>query len=275
MRNPPCPAAAQVLGNAELRARYDQHGAEGLDVNFMDSAEFFAMLFGNDLFEHLVGELMITASARHGGELTAGELRRMQDARVQRLTVNVKAMLRRHVEGDAAGFRLAHAAEAQRLVNASFGESMLHAIGRVYELQAEIQLGGFFGGALAKMRAGGESINTQVSRSINQSKDTISAPEMHQLALTMTLSCPQTRRWRRPRLRSRCTRRSSGWSGCSASSRRQRTRRRRRRQGQGQGRAKVVAGWTPVAAARQAPAAAAGGLRTRPPRRSWSRRRCR
>ena len=54
----------QVLGNAELRQRYDQHGAEGLDVNFMDGAEFFTMLFGSDSFEHLLGELMIAAAAR-------------------------------------------------------------------------------------------------------------------------------------------------------------------------------------------------------------------
>ena len=39
---------AQVLGNAELRARYDAHGAEALNVDFMDSAEFFTALFGSD-----------------------------------------------------------------------------------------------------------------------------------------------------------------------------------------------------------------------------------
>jgi hypothetical protein len=56
----------QVLGNAELRERYDTHGAEGLDVSFMDGGEFFAMLFGSEMFEHLVGELVIAAAARSG-----------------------------------------------------------------------------------------------------------------------------------------------------------------------------------------------------------------
>jgi hypothetical protein len=37
-----------VLGNAELRARYDAHGADALNVDFMDSAEFFTALFGSD-----------------------------------------------------------------------------------------------------------------------------------------------------------------------------------------------------------------------------------
>ena len=41
----------QVLSNAELRERYDKHGEQALDVDFMDSAEFFAMLFGSDRCE--------------------------------------------------------------------------------------------------------------------------------------------------------------------------------------------------------------------------------
>ncbi len=41
-------SCAQVLGNAELRARYDAHGADALNVDFMDSAEFFTALFGSD-----------------------------------------------------------------------------------------------------------------------------------------------------------------------------------------------------------------------------------
>lgn len=44
-----------MLCNPELRRRYDAHGSEGLDVNFMDSGEFFNALFGSDKFDHLVG----------------------------------------------------------------------------------------------------------------------------------------------------------------------------------------------------------------------------
>ena len=43
-----------MLGNEELRERYDEHGSQGLDVNFVDGAEFFTALFGSDRFEHLV-----------------------------------------------------------------------------------------------------------------------------------------------------------------------------------------------------------------------------
>lgn len=72
------PCKSQVLGNAELRARYDAHGAEALDVNFMDSAEFFTALFGSDRFDHLVGELMIAVAARSGGDFHPGQMKKLQ-----------------------------------------------------------------------------------------------------------------------------------------------------------------------------------------------------
>ena len=68
----------QVLGNAELRERYDQHGSQALDVNFMDASEFFMMLFGSDKFEHLLGELMIAAAARNGGEFSFAQIKKLQ-----------------------------------------------------------------------------------------------------------------------------------------------------------------------------------------------------
>ena len=70
-------ARAQVLASPELRKRYDAKGAEGVDVDFMDHAEFFNALFGSDRFEHLVGELMIAAASRHG-DLNGEQMRRVQ-----------------------------------------------------------------------------------------------------------------------------------------------------------------------------------------------------
>lgn len=48
-------AFAQVLCNPDLRAKYDKHGKDGLDVSFMDGGEFFNMLFGSELFERYIG----------------------------------------------------------------------------------------------------------------------------------------------------------------------------------------------------------------------------
>ena len=59
-----CPA--QVLSDPKLRDLYDKHGSDALGehANFMDSSEFFNMLFGSEKFEHLVGELAIASAAR-------------------------------------------------------------------------------------------------------------------------------------------------------------------------------------------------------------------
>lgn len=59
------------------------------------------------------------------------ELRRVQNERVERLVTNLKALLRRYVEGDVEGFAHSQRAEARRLADASFGDTLLHCIGQV------------------------------------------------------------------------------------------------------------------------------------------------
>ncbi|GLI63100.1 hypothetical protein VaNZ11_006004, partial [Volvox africanus] len=152
--------AYQVLGNEDVRKRYDANGTEGLDVNFMEGGSFFNMLFGSDLFEHLVGELFIATAARGGGEVGSTEMAREQGVRVQKLCVNLKAILKRYEDGEEA-FVVAMREDAAKLGKASFGETMLHTIGKVYDMQADIAGGGFFGGMAAKFRQQGESVRSQ------------------------------------------------------------------------------------------------------------------
>jgi hypothetical protein len=52
-----------VLSNAALRERYDKNGRDGLAVNFMDAPLFYSCLFGSDMFDHLVGELVMATVA--------------------------------------------------------------------------------------------------------------------------------------------------------------------------------------------------------------------
>jgi curved DNA-binding protein CbpA len=153
--------AYQVLGNEELRKRYDAHGTQGLDVNFVDGAEFFGALFGSDRFDHLIGELTLAAAARAGGDLTPEKMKRLQEAREQKLVTLLNALLKRYVQGDENGFRQSMAAEAQELVVLSYGEQMLKAIGKAYETQALIELGGMFEGGLVALRAQGSTIKSQ------------------------------------------------------------------------------------------------------------------
>jgi len=153
--------AYQVLGNEELRRRYDAHGTEGLDINFVDGAEFFAALFGNDRFEHLVGELMLAAAARAGPDLNADAMRQIQAAREAKLEELLIALLRRWVEGDEFGFSDSMGREAEGLASAPYGERMLRVIGKSYETQASIHLGGVIDGSVAALKAQGRNIKAQ------------------------------------------------------------------------------------------------------------------
>ncbi|KAL3131275.1 hypothetical protein ABBQ38_000570 [Trebouxia sp. C0009 RCD-2024] len=154
--------AYQVLSNADLRAKYDAHGVEGLDVNFMDTAEFFSMLFGSESFDHLLGELSLARMTRSGEQATAGQQDKMQMIREEKLAANLKALLRRWVEGDQTGFRESMEEEGRNLAKASFGPTILLAIGKAYEGQAAIYLGGFFQGSLVSLRQEGHSIKSKV-----------------------------------------------------------------------------------------------------------------
>lgn len=163
--------AYQVLSNPDLRARYDAHGSEALDVNFVDGAAFFTALFGSDRFEHLVGELVLAAAAREEAQhhqsnnrtqaSAAAAVSKRQAARERRLATLLSALLRRWVEGDEEGFRSSMGIEAGSLAKASYGELLLATIGGVYRQQAEIAVGGFFEGSVAALRARGHAIKSQ------------------------------------------------------------------------------------------------------------------
>lgn len=154
--------AYQILGNDELRRRYDSHGLGGVDVNFIDGAEFFAALFGSDRFEHLVGELMLATAARSGPDLTADGLRRAQTEREAQLVLALTERLRSWIEGDESRFLAAATSEAVELVKTSYGERMLQVIGRAYETSASVVLGGVLEGSLTSLRAQGRALRGQL-----------------------------------------------------------------------------------------------------------------
>ena len=70
--------AYQILSNDELRARYDAHGVDGLDVNFIDGAELFSALFGSDKFAHLIGELKIATAVKVSGDISKIQQKEME-----------------------------------------------------------------------------------------------------------------------------------------------------------------------------------------------------
>ena len=133
--------AYQVLSDESLRKKYDERGKDGLkDHAFVDPSALFAMLFGSDQMEGLVGRLQLATLAAAGADLTKDERRLLQERRVGRLAVKLAAMLQGYVdakdEGAMKTFESQMKAMAEHLVTASYGDIMLHTIGFVYEKQA-------------------------------------------------------------------------------------------------------------------------------------------
>lgn len=80
--------AYQVLSNPGLRARYDAEGADALDEPYVDQCLFFTMLFGSDLFEDIIGELMVATATQN--EMTELQMKREQIRRVHLLGLKLR-----------------------------------------------------------------------------------------------------------------------------------------------------------------------------------------
>eukprot|EP01025_Chloroclados_australasicus_P018817 TRINITY_DN20021_c0_g1_i8.p1 TRINITY_DN20021_c0_g1~~TRINITY_DN20021_c0_g1_i8.p1 ORF type:complete len:428 (-),score=57.27 TRINITY_DN20021_c0_g1_i8:188-1471(-) len=159
--------AYQVLANPDLRARYDRSGKDGLDVNLMDGADFFSMLFGDDRFDDLVGELMIATAARVGGEVTPSQLEQVQKVRVAKVADNLLRFLHAYEEGEWEGFLAMMQAKADWWIQASYGDVILETVGQIYRLQSSIYKGegvkGFFEGVDARFRQQGQTLKSQIN----------------------------------------------------------------------------------------------------------------
>eukprot|EP00775_Hariotina_reticulata_P005423 gene5423-5656_t len=177
----------QVLINPHLRAQYDQHGDEGLQVDFVDGAAFYTALFGSELFEHLVGELAIAMLARSLDSPTAAELQQAQQARVAHLAERLTALLSTFVEGDEAGFKVAMRRESERLAATSFGVPLLHCIGGVYCLQADMVLGGWWGGTWAGMKHSHNLVRANLNVAGAALKDLLAKSELEEMSMELCL----------------------------------------------------------------------------------------
>ena len=137
--------AYQVLSDREMRDKYDKHGKDALDVNFMDYACVFTILFGAEGFEPLIGELILATATSKGGEIKAGEMKRIQENRVSALVRNLEAMVEPWVAGNREDFMKQMHSKGEALSKCSFGDELLSVIANIYTIQAQRALGGFSG----------------------------------------------------------------------------------------------------------------------------------
>jgi len=137
-------AAYQVLSNPQLREKYDKGGKEDVkEGDLMDPTAFFAMVFGSDEFEPLVGALKLATSMGADHEVSNEESAFKQRRREVQCAVNLRDLVDPFVRGelDAEGFEASMTTRAASLALTPFGEELLHVIGYVYDLAGQKQLG--------------------------------------------------------------------------------------------------------------------------------------
>jgi len=195
--------AYQVLSNEELRAKYDAGGASGVaDAPVMDSGAFFAMIFGSEKFEGIVGQLRLAMLMELGGDpmaqgddsRQAAEIEMKISYRQYKREVELAVQLAKRLDdglaveltklranassGDAANtraeeiklkeaFMAKFRAEAQDMAKTAIGGALLSVVAYIYEEQA-VKFLGFrhsvvAGLGLASLKQRSHVIGTQVA----------------------------------------------------------------------------------------------------------------
>jgi len=131
--------AWQVLSDPARRQKYDERGMEALeDAKMADPGVVFAMMFGEDKFSHLFGDLSLVMTMRLDDGLDtrhrAEKLEMLQMEREVRLAKLLATRLDVFLS-DPATFAATATEEARALKTVNLGPQMLAAIGTMYELR--------------------------------------------------------------------------------------------------------------------------------------------
>mmetsp|Transcript_43378 Transcript_43378/g.135896 ORF Transcript_43378/g.135896 Transcript_43378/m.135896 type:complete len:623 (+) Transcript_43378:526-2394(+) len=161
--------AYQVLSNDQLRKQYDAAGKDGLDQNMdlMDGKTFFAMVFGSEAFEPLVGQFQI-ATMMQQEAMGPEEEKFKQLKRQLRCANEAVKMLGVYVDGNMADedYEAHMRLVGLDLVANEFGLRLLNVIGFCYNLAGEKQIGrqtGLgLGGHYQSMRQKGHIMRNQI-----------------------------------------------------------------------------------------------------------------
>ncbi|GKY96621.1 hypothetical protein MPSEU_000621700 [Mayamaea pseudoterrestris] len=149
--------AYQVLGDVDLRKKYDHEGRDGLsadktaaggNLSQIDPAVLYAFLFGSDLFHDYIGRLATATSASVGDSqrVSMSTARLLQKRRLVRLAIKLVEMVQPHVEAQAEKTSVAEieakwAEQAKTLSQASYGYELVQCIGQTYNLMGTMYQG--------------------------------------------------------------------------------------------------------------------------------------
>lgn len=178
--------AYQVLSDEKLRSNYDHGGKDGVEgAPKLDSSSLFAMIFGSENFEPLVGELLL-ASQMQDGDFKGSDHPKLlafkQKRRQVTCALNLIAKLQPYIDsdGDAEVFLQIVQKEVQELAASPFGNTLVSVIGHCYSKNAREELGSF-DGVQASMEQTLQSISTRVSIATTGIKAALSANSVQKM----------------------------------------------------------------------------------------------
>lgn len=136
--------AYQVLSDEKLRANYDAGGKDGVEhAPKMDSGALYAMIFGSEKFEPLIGELKLASEMQAADSQFQFEVEHhpkirafKQTKREVKLAVNLAQKVQDYVdhhEDGGAAFKEAIRLEAKELASTPFGGTLVTTIGIAYQ----------------------------------------------------------------------------------------------------------------------------------------------
>jgi curved DNA-binding protein CbpA len=142
--------AYQVLSDEKLRANYDAGGKEGVESSpKIDPATLYAMIFGSEKFEPLVGELKLASQMQQAVNESAHEFENhpkikafKQRKREVKCAVYLANKLQQYIDSDCNDdlFKAQIKTEAMELTSTPFGGTLVTTIGSCYSEFARREL---------------------------------------------------------------------------------------------------------------------------------------
>eukprot|EP00596_Hydrurales_sp_CCMP1899_P002137 CAMPEP_0119050066 /NCGR_PEP_ID=MMETSP1177-20130426/68019_1 /TAXON_ID=2985 /ORGANISM="Ochromonas sp, Strain CCMP1899" /LENGTH=481 /DNA_ID=CAMNT_0007028037 /DNA_START=116 /DNA_END=1558 /DNA_ORIENTATION=- len=151
--------AYQILSDPKLRVAYDTRGKEAVEsAPKMDASAIYAMIFGSELFESIIGELhsatqvksMVDQNSDENPDLSAF----VQRKREIQLAMNIIAKIGLYVDGDKVLFMEKLKSEALELSESPLGCALLALIGSIYMERSRAGDNVVMGTAIAFKRSG-------------------------------------------------------------------------------------------------------------------------
>lgn len=159
----------QVLSDEKLRSNYDREGKSGVEgAPKVDPASMYAMIFGSEKFEPLIGELKIAKEMQSDDEEKTSRFEAKlskfhQRKREVKCAVSLAQKLQQYVDGDVDGFKQTIKEEAEELSKSPFGAVLIGVIGDSYTELTKMERGSITASISSSARGIGTRINIATS----------------------------------------------------------------------------------------------------------------